>query len=92
VRLSQEEVDLEGRTRDLSSAGAYFVVTGPVEPGSPIEFFVTLQDNGTEIPQDAKVRLHCRGHVMRLDKLEGSERLGVAATIDRYQFVRDSLN
>lgn len=89
VRLRQEDVDLVGRTRDLSSHGAYFVVSGEVEPGAPIEFFVTLQgDNGSE----HKVRLRCRGYVTRLDKLEASNRTGVATTIDRYQFIRESVN
>ncbi len=84
VRLSQQRVDVAGKTRDLSANGAYFVVNSDLETGAPIEFFVTLQD--------LRVKLRCRGHITRLDKLGAADRWGVAATIDRYQFVRDAVN
>jgi hypothetical protein len=89
VRLAQQRVDLPGKTRDLSANGAYFVLGSNVDAGSPIEFFVTLQDTR---PASRPVRLRCRGHVTRLDRIGAADRWGVAATIDRYQFVRDSLN
>ena len=89
VRLSQQRVDLTGRTRDLSASGAYFVLESNVEKGAPIEFFVTLQEPQTT---SRKVKLRCRGHVTRLDKLGSADRWGVGVSIDRYQFIRDSLN
>jgi hypothetical protein len=89
VRLAQERVDLLGKTRDLSANGAYFVLSANVDAGSQIEFFVTLQETR---PAFRRVRLRCRGHVTRLDPIGSTDRWGVAATIDRYQFVRDSLN
>ena len=89
VSLSQRRVDVPGKTRDLSANGAYFVVNSDLETGAPIEFFVTLQDLR---PAFRKVKLRCRGHITRLDKLGPADRWGVAATIDRYQFVRDTVN
>jgi len=89
VRASKEEVEYTGRTHNLSSRGAFFVVDGPVEPGAPIEFFVTLQEDPTE---KQEVYLHCRGHVVRLDKTVSNDQLGVGVTIDRYQFERRDLN
>ena len=89
VRVSQDQADLEGRTRNLSAKGAYFVVSESLERGTAIEFLVTLQQ---ELATAGRVRLHCRGHVVRLDKLDGKDRLGVAATIDRYEFVRQVVN
>ena len=85
VRVRRDEADLEGRTRNLSSKGAYFVVSGVLERGAAIEFFVTLQQ---EVGPVSAIRLHCRGHVLRLDQLDQKNRQGVAATIDRYQFVQ----
>ena len=90
VRIRREAVQLQGRTRNLSAKGAYFVVDGPVEPGAAIEFLVTLQEG---IGEEQGVKLRCRGHVVRLDdQVTSRNQVGVAATIDRYQFVRDSLN
>ena len=89
VRVRRDKVQLRGRTRNLSAKGAYFVVDGPVEPGAAIEFLVTLQEG---IGQDQAVKLRCRGHVIRLDgQVASKNQTGVAATIDRYQFVRDGL-
>ena len=87
VRISDEDVAAQGKTRDLSSAGAYFELSdGVVIEGCTIEFIVTLQDG---ILIDKKIPLRCRGRVTRAEKL-GSEsgRVGVATTIDRYQFLR----
>ena len=84
VRISRDDADLAGRTRNLSSKGAYFVVTGHLEHGMAIEFFVTLQQG---LGSTGDIRLRCRGHVLRLEKLDQRDRLGVAATIDHYQFV-----
>ena len=57
--------------------------------GAPIEFFVTLQGG---VSSASKVRLRCLGRVTRSEHLGEDGHLGVAATIDRYQFVRDALN
>ena len=89
VRASPRQTYLEGRTRNLSAKGAYFVVSEGFERGTAIEFLVTLQQG---LATAGQVGLHCRGHVMRLDKLDGKNRLGVAATIDRYEFVRKAVN
>ena len=89
VPAGRDEAALEGRTRNLSSKGAYFVVSGGIESGAAIEFLVTLQQG---LAPAGHVRLRCRGRVLRLEKLAGKSRLGVAATIDRYEFVREMLN
>jgi PilZ domain len=89
VRLREKNVSLEGRTRDVSSGGAYFVVDADLNEGMPIEFFVTLQGGVSSL---AKVRLRCLGRITRAEKTGEGGHLGVAATIDRYQFVRESLN
>jgi hypothetical protein len=89
IRLSEKNVSLVGRTRDVSSGGAYFVVNADLDMGAPIEFFVTLQGGVSSV---SKVRLRCLGRVTRAERVGEEGHLGVATTIDRYQFVRDALN
>ena len=87
VRISDEDVVAQGKIRNLSSAGAYLELSdGSVTEGCTIEFIVTLQDG---ILIDKKIPLRCQGRVTRAVKL-GSESglVGVATTIERYQFVR----
>ena len=89
VRLSDQSVSFVSRTRDVSSAGAYFVIEGEVSTGTAIEFFVTLHGGISAVQ---KVRLHCLGRITRAEKLSQGGRIGIATTIDRYQFIRDSRN
>ena len=91
IKLSNKTVDLVGQTRDVSSAGACFTVqTEQVKEGAPIEFFVTLQGSMFDLPTTGEVRLRCRGRIIRQEALsESANGRNVAATIDRYQFVRE---
>src|SRR5712692_3981448 len=88
VRGSRGEINRIGETRNLSSTGVYFVVGEAVELGSLLEFIVTLPD---EIALAGSVRLVCKGKVTRVEQQERSQ-VGVAATIERYEFVRDGVN
>ncbi len=75
-------INKTGETRNLSSKGVYFVVADGIELGSLLEFIVTL-------PEDVSpVRLLCQGRVVRVEHSEQSP-VSVAATIERYEFLRD---
>lgn len=78
---------LRGTTRDLSNRGVYFVVDQEFSLGSEVMFTLTL---GAEITHLSKVLVKARGKVVRTEtKLEeGTKRVGVAVTIDAYDFVR----
>jgi hypothetical protein len=80
VKLRSRKVDVSGESCNLSSGGALFVMAGapPVE-GSEIEFRVTMRGSAL---------LHCRGRVARIEETVGAETFGIAATIDRYRFIR----
>jgi len=69
-------------TRDVSFRGLYFVIDSKVEPGTPIEFVLTLPK---EITMAGDVRIRCFGQVVRVDDHNG--RRGVAARIERYEFL-----
>ena len=88
VRGSRGDINRIGETRNLSSNGVYFVVGGPVEMGSLLEFVVTLPE---DISLAGPVRLLCKGKVTRVEQQEESL-YGVAATIERYEFLRENLN
>ena len=88
LRASRGEINGPGETRNLSSTGVYFVLSEVIELGSLLEFTVTLPD---EISMAGPVRLLCKGKVIRVEQQERAQ-VGVAATIERYEFLRDSLN
>ena len=88
TRVSDRRVDLRAQTHNVNSVGARFLITGePVEEGDRIEFLLTMK--GPLLPKgSAPVRLRCRGRVVRASE-DGADTT-VAATIDRYQFERQS--
>jgi hypothetical protein len=92
-KIGSKTVDMTGQTRDVSSVGARFTIpTEDVREGTAIEFLVTLQGSMLDMPAIGDVRLRCRGRIIRQEELSESANRGrsVAATIDRYQFIRDS--
>jgi hypothetical protein len=88
VRGTRGDINRIGETRNLSSNGVYFVVSGPVDLGSLLEFVVTLPE---DISLAGPVRLLCKGKVTRVEQQEESL-YGVAATIERYEFLRENMN
>jgi hypothetical protein len=69
-----------GETRNVSSSGVLFSTATPVEIGEPIEYLITFpKAPGSR----AEVRIRCVGKVIRNDPEET-----VAATLERYEFVR----
>lgn len=71
-------------TRDVSFRGLYFVVNRELESGSSIEFVLTLPK---ELTLAGDVRIYCAGRVVRVEKPEIPGAVGVAAVIERYEFL-----
>ena len=77
-------------TRNLSSAGVLFASESQIAVGEPIEYTITLP-TGRETHA---VKLRCLGTVIRLEakpgraKAEVERPFSIAATLDRYEFVR----
>jgi hypothetical protein len=87
VRRSFQPASGRGTTKNMSAGGVLFTSTVEIEAGEPIEYIITFPthpiDGGT-------VSLRCLGKVLRTDP-NGSEAEGsvlVAATLERYEFVR----
>jgi hypothetical protein len=75
-------VERKGETKDVSFRGLYFLIDSKLEPGSPVEFVLTLPK---EITMAGDVHIRCFGQVVRVDDQNG--RRGVAARIERYEFL-----
>ncbi|MDE3109091.1 MAG: PilZ domain-containing protein [Acidobacteriota bacterium] len=84
VRIPEdgEGVEGSGETRDVSYRGLYFLTEASVTPGSSIEFVLTLPQ---QITLAGDVHIRCYAHVLRVEP--NDSRSGVAARIDRYEFL-----
>ena len=88
LKSGSKPVSKVGETKNLSSGGVLFTSDASMEIGDPIEYLVTLP---TSVKQGVPVRLHCVGKVMRNHEnpsVGSSGSCAVAATIERYEFVR----
>jgi hypothetical protein len=90
VALKIEEINGNEKTvqtRNVSSSGVYFEFAAPLDVGTALEFVLTLPE---QITKGNAVRIKCVGKVVRVDEGKSSESsLGVAATIERYEFLRE---
>ena len=71
-----------GETRDVSFRGLYFLVEATLETGSSVEFVLTLPQ---QITLAGDVHIRCYARVLRVEPHNG--RRGVAARIERYEFL-----
>ncbi len=71
-------------SKEVSSRGLYFYLPKEVRSGSPVEIVMTLPH---EVTLAGPVRVRCLGRVLRTHQEAGSI-VGVAAAIERYEFLR----
>ncbi len=90
VRSGAERVVHSGVTKNISSTGVLFTAGAQPDLGGPIEYVITLNHEG---PQS--VNLRCVGKVLRSERAsengEGRRAFQIAATLERYEFVREML-
>ena len=75
--------ELRAQTRDVSYQGLYFLAEEQFEVGAEIEFVITLPQ---QVAQTGDVDIRCRGQIVRVESVSEG-RLGVAAKIERYEFL-----
>jgi hypothetical protein len=77
----------EGKTRDISTRGLYFVIGQDLDAGSELDITLTLP---AEITRGTEVFVRAHGRVIRVDKRsdDDHETIGVAAVIERYDIIR----
>ena len=80
-----EETAVQTTTRDISAKGVFFTLSPGVELESELEFYLSLPP---QMCQGKRVRVHCRGRVVRREPQAEQDRIGVAAVIDEYEFIQ----
>jgi hypothetical protein len=87
TRAGEESPMRAGYTRNISSGGVLFTaVDEPQRAGDPIEYVITLNGDAHR-----PVNIRCVGKVVRCEPEmpgDGSPFYHVAATMERYEFVR----
>lgn len=80
----------DGRTRDISTRGLYFVLHQDLEAGSDLDITLTLP---AEITRGGDVFVRAHGKVVRVERRleDGESRMGVAAVIERYDIIRGEM-
>jgi hypothetical protein len=88
VRKSFLPVSSVGTTKNMSAGGVLFYAPLKAEIGEPIEYIITFP---TQSLNGGAVNLRCLGKVVRVEQNGSSDPHGpvlVAATLERYEFVR----
>ena len=87
TRSGAERVTLSGQTRNISSSGVLFTSEREPDLGGPIEYLIVLNHEGSQ-----PVTLRCMGKVLRAEPMVPNGHTSafqVAATLERYEFLRD---
>jgi len=84
TRAGNIQLSDSGFTKNISSCGVLFTAQRELDVGGPIEYVITLIDESSH-----PVNIKCVGKVVRL--VNGPDRPPtVAATVERYEFLRPS--
>jgi|FLYL01.1.fsa_nt_gi hypothetical protein len=90
ISMGSHTVRSVTETRNLSSCGVLFFSEAEVPIGEQIEYTITLPGRQEEDP----VRIRCMGKVVRSEERapagDSQPQYSVAATMERYEFVRNA--
>jgi len=87
TRAGAERVTLAGHTDNISSSGVLFTTDGEPDLGGPIEYVITLNSDSSQA-----VNLRCIGKIIRSESAQPAGAAAgcqIAATLERYEFVRE---
>ena len=79
VRSGSLRTSQTGETKNMSSIGVLLASEVKALIGDPIEYLITFPT----APESERVRIRCLGKVVRTGEAE------VAATLERYEFIRN---
>jgi hypothetical protein len=88
VRSGTEHTAVAGQTKNISSTGVLFTIESEPTITGAIEYVISLNPD-----ERRPLNLHCLGKVVRLERANNGRQGGVhayhvAATLERYEFVR----
>jgi hypothetical protein len=83
--LPNQGLKVHGKTRDIGSGGVFFYMDAPLSEHDEVQLLLTLPDQFSVGP----IRVACAARIMRLehDDLDGKK--GVAAAIQKFDFLAD---
>jgi hypothetical protein len=87
IRSGADRFTTSGQTQNISSSGVLFTAEREPDLGGPIEYVITLNHDGAQ-----PVSLRCMGKVLRSQPSlpsGNSSAYQVAATLERYEFIRE---
>ena len=88
IKLTGGAIDeLLTETQNVSARGVYFYLDRPVAPGTRLEVTLTFPPHVT-LTEPVRVRFTAR--VVRVDAPLPVSRIGVAALIEEYEFLRST--
>ena len=87
VPMDNQPSARNGKTRDISTRGLYFIIDQDLSAGAELDITLTLP---AEVTRGSEVLVRAMGKVVRVDKRpeSGATRVGVAAVIERYEIIR----
>ena len=88
VRLDQDH-EFQTETQNISARGVFFYLDRPVAEGTPCEVTLTFPPH---ITLTDAVRVRFTARVIRVESPLPSLRIGTAAMIEDYEFLRSSGN
>ncbi|HVZ16755.1 MAG TPA: PilZ domain-containing protein [Terriglobales bacterium] len=80
--------ELTGHTRDLSQRGVFMYLSHRVSEGSELELVFPVPQGDSPV-KDMWVR--CKARVLRVEKTDGGTRFGVAAVLESYERLEDTV-
>ena len=88
IPTEKEISSRNGKTRDISTRGVYFMIDQDLSAGAEIDITLTLP---SEVTRGSEVFVRAMGKVVRVEKKpeNDSSRVGVAAVIERYEIIRN---
>jgi PilZ domain len=88
IRMPVEKNARNGKTRDISTRGVYFLIGNDFSAGAELDLTMTLP---AEVTGGTEVFIRAIGKVVRVEKgaEKNGQQVGVAALIQRYEIVRN---
>lgn len=84
IRLAGSDREAVGFTQDLSARGAFFYTDCKVPEAAQIELTLVMP---SEITLTERMRVRCRGRVVRVVPATSATRTGVAVQVEGYDFL-----
>jgi hypothetical protein len=84
IRIVEQNVNVAGCTENLSARGAYVYTEYPLKEGAAVELTLTMP---SEITLGEKMRVRCKGRVVRAAIPDGKSKPGIAVHFDNYEYL-----